>query len=690
MKAYVKKEGDGVNLYIDEKPVVPLCYTSYNYKKEFSQDFYDNNVNIHTFAIYFNDLGINSESWINPFKDNIWKGEGLYDFSVVDSDLAEVPKGNNVYLLPRINVDPPKWWLSKYPEEAACDYSGVAVRQSFASRRWKKEAAALLIKLIDYLENNNLGIKVIGYHIAFGRTEECFPHKTHPQQLTDYSKVYKEAYEKWYIKKYGDKKNFKIPNPFERRYCKNGLFRTEDERFVVDYYKFYSLIVTQAISYFADIVKMHTGGARICGSFYGYNLFLHSAECAAFGLAQLLNDNSIDFLSSPNSYYSGRTSGNDWPFMSTISSVALHNKLWFTENDTRTCLTHALIDSIPEASPVNPLIYGLAGVWKGPGSIEESLSHMQKTFYRSLCYGVGSWWFDMWGGWYQDSKMLEFVNKSKKLYEKQIEKGYSSVTEIAVFIDEDSILRYNADNIIIHEMITKQVHSLGTLGAPYDTYLIDDLLNPSFNPDKYKLFIFLGCIITKIELADYVDKKLKRNEKTLLWVCCYNKYISDFDFIYDGISFMSPANYEGVLFPANATNIQCEHMTLKSFDGVRILLKSENGEPAVIHKYSEGNNGGWNSIYSSLPDLPASYVRLLATYAGVHIYNRNNDVIYANNMNIAIHAACEGYKRIYLRKDADIYDAITGELLTSGSLFEFYMNKFETKLFEYKFKTDNN
>jgi len=48
---------------------------------------------------------------------------------------------------------------------------------------------------------------------------------------------------------------------------------------------------------------------------------------------------------------------------------------------------------------------------------------------------------------------------------------------------------------------------------------------------------------------------------------------------------------------------------------------------------------GWTSVFASAPNVPSDVLRNISSYAGCHIYNDDNDVLYANSHYLMIHTA---------------------------------------------------
>jgi hypothetical protein len=66
---------------------------------------------------------------------------------------------------------------------------------------------------------------------------------------------------------------------------------------------------------------------------------------------------------------------------------------------------------------------------------------------------------------------------------------------------------------------------------------------------------------------------------------------------------------------------------------------------------------GWTSIYVAAPNLPAPLLRGIAGFAGVHLYNRDGDVLYANRDLLGVHTVSGGNRTFRLpRQVEEVYD----------------------------------
>ena len=179
-----------------------------------------------------------------------------------------------------------------------------------------------------------------------------------------------------------------------RKGAELGLFRdpaSPNGRMGIEYWKFHAWAIENAMSRFCRIARDTIGPDKVLGVFYGYFVDLqrqahcwHNSGHLAFRRMSL--DPSIDFVTSPTSY-KDRKMGGYSIFNSLTESLAHHGKLWWDENDILTPLA---------AECKSDLFYM-------PKSGRESAHLQRREFANVLCHGSSMWWFDMYGGWYDDS-----------------------------------------------------------------------------------------------------------------------------------------------------------------------------------------------------------------------------------------------------------------------------------------------
>ena len=91
--------------------------------------------------------------------------------------------------------------------------------------------------------------------------------------------------------------------------------------------------------------------------------------------------------------------------------------------------------------------------------------------------------------------------------------------------------------------------------------------------------------------------------------------------------------------------------------------------------------GDWTSIWCGVPNMPACLLHNIAKSARVHIYTEGDDVVYAKNSLLAIHARYSGERTVYLPRRYTVVDAFMGEILAKDAQsFEVMLNRGQTGL----------
>jgi hypothetical protein len=655
-----------------------------------------------------------------------WIGPNQYDYDKLDRKVEEFLKANpQAYLFPRVAVTPPRWWYDLYPNEMNIYDNGEREGVSIASNIWKKEAGDAFLNLINHVKKSSYGDHVIGYQVTGGFNE--WFNVYHDRPFPDYSEPAVCAFREWLKKKYEndvnllrktwknynvDFSNAVVPTREERLKSHLNLFRDPSfSRNVSDYYEFYSDAVADALLYFCKIGKEATNYDSIFGAFYGY---LIGATCWPTGythwghqaLKKVLASPYIDFLCAPYTYFYRGPGGFDGPQVP-IDSVKLNGKLWFTECDTWTFLTP---DSLP-----HPLQAGTV-----PKTLEQTLWVMERDFSQILTRGVGFWWMDIMGqgGWYNHPKIMDLVSKTKKIADRSLNLERSYHADVAVILCEQSPLYLKPGYELTYPLIYAQILlHLSKIGAPFDIYLHDDLGHPSM-PD-YKLYVFLDTFYLTCEEREMIKKKIRRNNSTALWVYATG-FIGEEGFsvknMYDltGIHIACkevPFGRGGFYpYPPGGAPI---HIYLTNFNHPitnelpsNTIFGTDNSigpyfycnDPEVVvlgnvfsphcgvlpelPGFCVKEFGDWKSIFVGVPNIPSNVLRGIARYAKVHIYSNEDDVVYANNNFLSIHANRAGKRMIKLPQRCDVYDVLKEELVEKDVIeFSVHLKQYETKLY---------
>ena len=508
-----------------------LAYITYLTENNRYMDFAKAGYRLFSVPVFFGFNHLNEYSGLDVFKNGIFDKDAP-DFSVFDEDIKQILVAcPEAYIFPRVNVSLSRKWEFQNPDELCAPYSdGTQSRASFASDKWAEEVKREMCAFITHVKESGYSSHIVGYQIAGGNTEEWLPFDR------DKGISGKRAAEKF--ARYVETKGIEASEP--------------------NFYRFYSELIADRIIEFSSLVKRLTDRRLVVGTFYGYTLSCPYRSYGHHALLKILESEEVDFICSPVCYSNNRKVGRDHPYMPALTSIKHHGKLYFSENDTRTHLSHAVNDTEWYNKPI----------WFGPDA-ETSCEVIKMHAARALINGHAAWWFDMWGGWFADNTYMDLLKDIRKLFEKSLSINMRSVTQTAVFVDEESYA------LISNASVTKNVcynirEALGKMGAPYDIYLSADA--PSVIA-RYKAIISLVPVET--ELSDRVKKLAEQNRCSFIEITNEN---------YD----IAPSELRAFLQSAGG-GVYCERdAVIYANDSFIFLHTAEDGEYTLNVKSPEG------------------------------------------------------------------------------------------------------
>lgn len=670
-------------LFVDGTPVSALAYISYLDECARYEDFAKAGYRIYSFPAYFGGRGINVHSGLKEFRKGIFDHKDEPDFAVFDQDVGRILDAcPEALIFPRICMMMPVWWEEENPGERNQLSDSSYCRESFSSMKWRQDATEMLSLLIGHIEQSAYRDHIVAYHIAEGGTEE-WVHFGNPisgfgeragQGFLDYMRVH-----------YPEEAREVTGLPTYDSYGSGSEFISiEADKSLIRFLEYTNWIIADTICYFAAFVKGRTGRRLAVGAFYGYTLELTDARNGHHDLKQVLECPDVDFLCSPNSYMNGRGGGFDWPHMSVLDSVKLHGKLWLSECDTRTYLTRPLKEARPWICREGTYI---DGVWIGPSSPEVSLWFIRKNFARNLVTGIGQWWFDMWGGWFADQPMMDEMAEYRSIADRSLQDdSRGSIAEVAVIVDESAYRYLNPQTMLAHYWNYMHRYPIGLAGAPYDIYDVSDMEQL---PQRYRLIIFAGLFPDNTCSGDRMDGFIKH--RTSLGNTVLFTYLPfgikdgrfDFGNTAEVLGFplkQTPAAQEMIYKNGERSgwSYTPEHFcSIVAGQGMEVLAAYDDGSCAAALRPS----GNGYLAYSALPELSIPLLRSLYAHSGVHVFCEKEDVVYAGNHYIAIHAAVEGVKTLHLPQIRQISELFSGKKSFIGDKIEVSMKKFETLVF---------
>jgi hypothetical protein len=693
--AEVKPHGGVPTLFINGRPHSGMSYMSYRPKGEYFGQFGQIGVHLYSFS------ATPSEAAYNLTK-TCWVAPNEFDYSAFEERVKMLLDADpDAYFFPRLYLSSPRWWDEKHPDDLVTFDPGDGQPQPFfhspadkrvpswASETWRRDTATALRRFIEHVQKSPYADRVVGYHLASGTTEEWMMWGGNEGKWVDFSPANVARFRGWLEKKYRTAgalqnawadpavtfQNARIPSRRQREATSLATLRDpKSERQVIDFYDYNADLVADTIACLAKVVKESTRRKGLVGVFYGYVLQLcgeqRQQNAGHTALQAVWNCADVDFVTSPTSY-AFRAPGTGYShFMSLTDSVKLHGKLWFDENDIRTWLL--------KGKPLRS--------WGQTESYEETRGQLQREFANVLCQGVGQWWFDMGGGWYDDPRILADIGVMNRIAESSLAWDRSPADQVAVMVDDRSLHLMQVANRLSRPLLLQQLPELGRLGAPVGFYALGDLerLAPR------KMYVFLNAFAPS-DAERRAIERLKSQGRMLVWLYAPGVYRE---------GRLDPSGMESLCGVRIAMDSHPAKLEVKidsgaygaDFDVAPVFFADDN-RATVLGRLADGRAGlvrrdfdAWTTVYSSAPKLPAALLRQLAAQAGVHCYLRKpepNDVIYASRSLVALCVSEPGPRCVVLPRACDVFDLFDGSkaIATAAREFTVTLARNQTKLF---------
>jgi hypothetical protein len=703
MPTYVQPHNGTPTPFVDDKPI----FAGYMWARTPTVEGWEHapiarryaDAGIHLYAF---DVGAGGPTpeWCGPGPGR----ESPYDFSTVEARLGRIldvdPEARfhfRVYLEMR-----QQWWYEAYPQEREVDSTGTPLTQSLASTLWREQAKEFLRRFAAHLEAIGLADRAFAYQTGAGHTGEWVKGLTSMRSpCGDYSAPMASQFRAWLRDAYGEVEALRaawadagvtfetaqVPSAGEQLDTAHQTFRDpRTERKTIDYYRCLADLCADLIVDFNRTVKEAHKGRVLTGAFYGYlmelawnagffsegpdSLYSTYQRSGHLGLGQVLRSPYVDFLVSPYSY-GFRGIGGHGAAMPPIDSLRLHGKLYVYEDDTRTYL-------------------GAPNVGFGRAhSLSDSAAILKRNVGEVLTRGMGIWWSA--GPAHvdpvQEPSFQPLLARFQELGAWATRLDRAPSAEVAVFVDDESLLHQSVRNDLDVPLIFQQrLWGLPRMGAPVDTYLLQDLVEGRLPP--YKLYILLNAFALDPSRREALSRELRRDGKVAVYIYAPGYLAESPDLAHmtnlTGMRFGKGEHAWGPLI--HVTDFEHEITRELSQDlfwgtnarlGPLFHLEDPNARTLGEVVYSQGRckpgfgvreYGAWSSVYVAAPNLPASVLRGLARYAGVHLYSGAGDVLYATPQLLNVHTVAGGARTFKLpRKVETVYDLYEKQIVAQDT-----------------------
>jgi hypothetical protein len=612
--------------------------------------------------------------------------------AILDAD----PEG---FVMPRIVFVPARGWKREYPTEIATYSDGSTGDPSITSERFWQEAELSLVTLIDHLRSQAWGRRVFGYHLERG---EWFQPA---DQGYDRSMANRDAFRDWLREKYknslvalraawydGDVQfhTAEIPPMITKPNLQNAFYETRRQRRYIDFNEFTSESTARRLIALARVIKKATGNQALVSVCYGYTFEFGHPFSGHLALGMLQSAQAINLVCGPPSYRD-RKPGGAASLPAPVDSLALHGKLWLSEDDTKTYLAPAKQD--PE--DYNPRL----------GDRVATEQAHARAMGRALATLTGVGWMDLWGeGWLDDEGIWERLGAFTARY-RAFQRHHERVRtpDVVALIDEKSLLHVQRGEMFFRKLTNGLRDTLQRTGVSYGLYLQSDLLAKDF-PTGASLYLFLTPYRLTAEQRAAIKEKLQRDNKTLAWL-----YAPGTCEEYPGVSgVMEETAHSAVGFTLRQQewNSEVGSRVIEPYHVVTERLPSreigtrerlnpsfyvDDRDVTALAEYQGSgltslavkNFGSWKSVFVGDPVLPLELLRGICRYAGVPTWMaRGDDILFIGNGWVTIHATKDGPRTLFLPHTTGLYDMTEARLIADEvSEYAFTLRAGATRVF---------
>ena len=480
-------------LFVDGEKTPAAAYITYFDERSHCQDFANVGYEMYSLCASFSSLPLNANTGFSPLF-GIFDNRDKPDFSEFDKNVRQIVAAcPDAKIFPRVRITMPQWWVDEHLDDCCTSGDGKR-REAIYSEEFKIMGTKMLEEYIAHVQSSDYADNIVGYQIAGGFTEEWF-HFDSKGSICPNTKKYFNLYLK---NRYPEQYKREVEIPKEIEYSGKGLI---DDTVILHYLEFLNVSIAETIAYFANVVKECVDHKQIVGAFFGYVVDIGGPVRGASGLWEMLKCPDVDFFCSPNSYAFMRALGKDWHEPIPGESLKLHGKLYFAENDIRTCLSDYPDNCRPGVDPEKK--YN-GPIWKGPETLNGSVAAIRKAFARQYTHSNAFWWFDMWGGWYDDPVLMNEMKRFKELMTEYTNaKLPLENSDVVLVIDETYNRRVGTTDPMYYSQGKFRI-AMSNAGIPYDIMLAED---------------FEHCKNYKAVILPYPEEYLSDTAKELKGFC---------------------------------------------------------------------------------------------------------------------------------------------------------------------------
>ena len=400
----------------------------------------------------------------------------------------------------------------------------------------------------------------------------------------------------------------------------------------VAYWRFHHKVVADAILDFAGEAKRIVKDRARIGLFFGYIM--------AHGKDKLLYWGHLDYdrvfqspltgsFSAPG-VYQHRGAGGTSGFQFAPDAILANGNLAWHEIDHR---PHVLKKSR------TPVVQRMTQKGKRLdfNTPEETTACLRREFALAMITGCHLWWFDMFGGWFDDPGMMAEIKHMTQLAERFAETGPGRC-EVAMLVDADSMYYVNGRTELGDTVIRKLQFALFKTGVPWRCHSLADL--PKLDMSPFKVVILPNLFAVTPEKRKWLDEKVLRQKKHVVTVFA----------------------------PGIITDGRYDVANLGKLTGIPVERLGKPGEPQQTSYHA---CDGWTSVFLSRPQMSPELLRDIFRKAGVHVYNDDREPFYVNDELMALHTAKGGPRTFHLPGPCHVVELFENRVVSPKAVTTF-------------------
>ena len=602
-----------------------------------------------------------------------WKGEGVYDWTVLDATLKAGIKANpNAAFMMYISLTPPEWFAIKYPDELEKAWFGHRLTRQISagplgSDKWLEVSSRMMKDLVKHFESIPEGKHIYAYLAGGGQSSEWYWPASVYGGIPGYSEGTRKSFRRWVKAKYGTEAALRkawgdsqitfdkveVPSLEYRAAAELGVFRDpvkgacfmDFRRYMTDQTNLHIKTLTSAIT-------EASGGKKFAVVYSGYDFGISAGKLFKSGLCgnwEVMQMPSVDMITTPICYGSMRLGGSTGLRVNAMdSSAKMAGKILWQEDDPRTHLC----------------LYADGNRTK---DLAETLTCMDRSASQAIARGSACWWLLFDNSWFQQNEIIVRLKKNADLTRAMMARDTRSTAQAAFIFDEQSqfyLADVRSSFLSLHTWFAHE--NAVRSGAMFDYYYQRDFLKPEM--PKYKLYIFISSYAADAATRQKIHAKLAKDGATAVW-CYAPGYFDGRNASVENMKKMTGFNFRMVRGsrPITAPSKRVPGFGILPAQTVTADPQFYVTDPALVSTDKGGvfaakKMNGWQSVFSLFP-LTKNHIRALCRNAGIHIYLDSDDELFANRSCIMIHTRTAGDKTIRLPGKFTVTELYSGKVI---------------------------